>query len=290
MSNNLFHGSTDAPDHIHSSYQNSEQHIENARRASEIALSCLEECVHCSEKIVRSSIKRHEKACIKNPSNYRECPNCSTQLTDRRVKYCSKSCSATFSGKKRKQSASTKQKVSATLCQRYASGQITAKKGYFGRNTTCRIQFRNCENCEKLFCLQGWSLEGRRKTCSVDCHYSLVAKKFNPFQCLSIPFEHNGETIYLQSNWEIAIAKYLNQAGISWIRPASIPWIDSSGKPHRYYPDFYLTAYNLYLDPKNSYVQEKDKEKLEAVTTTIELLVGSPAEIIQQLECRIGLK
>ena len=31
-------------------------------------------------------------------------------------------------------------------------------------------------------------------------------------------------------------------------------WEDSNGLKHRYYPDFYLPDYNVYLDPKNDYL------------------------------------
>ncbi len=30
-------------------------------------------------------------------------------------------------------------------------------------------------------------------------------------------------------------------------------------------PDFYLQDYNVYLDPKNNYLQKKDKRKIELV-------------------------
>lgn len=47
---------------------------------------------------------------------------------------------------------------------------------------------------------------------------------------------------------------------IKWIRPKSLRY---NGK--RYYPDFYLTEYDLYLDPKNSYLAKQDAEKIACV-------------------------
>ena len=36
---------------------------------------------------------------------------------------------------------------------------------------------------------------------------------------------------------------------------------------HLYYPDFYLPDYNVYLDPKNSFLIKKDKEKINRTAT-----------------------
>lgn len=70
------------------------------------------------------------------------------------------------------------------------------------------------------------------------------------------------------------MADHLTSKGIEWVRPKSIPWVDGTGKKRRYYPDFYIPAQDLYLDPKNPRVMERDKEKLAAVSQKINLLVG----------------
>ena len=49
---------------------------------------------------------------------------------------------------------------------------------------------------------------------------------------------------------------------VEWERPIPLNWMDSEGVKHRYYPDFYLPEYNIYLDPKNSYLMKKDEEKI----------------------------
>lgn len=71
----------------------------------------------------------------------------------------------------------------------------------------------------------------------------------------------------------------MTEQNIKWERPVSIPWMDSTGKKHRYYPDFYLPDHDLYLDPKNPHVMARDKEKLQMVSQEIRLLVG-PLEVI----------
>lgn len=67
--------------------------------------------------------------------------------------------------------------------------------------------------------------------------------------------------IWFDSNWEIIVAKSLDENNIKWERPKTgFVWND---KGNKYYPDFYLPEYNVYLDPKNDYLIEKDFEKIE---------------------------
>jgi hypothetical protein len=75
------------------------------------------------------------------------------------------------------------------------------------------------------------------------------------------------------SHWEDALALRLDELDIFWIRPDPIKWIDHDGKSHNYFPDFYLPDHNLYLDPKNSYAEKKQSEKLSIVAKQINLII-----------------
>ena len=83
--------------------------------------------------------------------------------------------------------------------------------------------------------------------------------------------EYNG--IKLDSEYELMVAKELDSNGIKWERPSYFLWADDSGIKHRYYPDFYLKEYEVYLDPKNDYLINNkserfgitDKEKISIV-------------------------
>lgn len=68
--------------------------------------------------------------------------------------------------------------------------------------------------------------------------------------------------IWFDSNWEIIVAKSLDENGIAWKRPLKgFEWDDEG---HKYYPDFYLNDFNVYLDPKNDYLRAQHKFKIES--------------------------
>lgn len=89
-----------------------------------------------------------------------------------------------------------------------------------------------------------------------------------------------GKAFYLQSSYEIRMAVLLNKAKILWERPESLPYTLNE-KYHRYYPDFLLPEYQLYLDTKNDYLVSIDALKIEAVRlqTKIQLYVVRDKEI-----------
>ena len=84
--------------------------------------------------------------------------------------------------------------------------------------------------------------------------------------------DSQGRSHVFDSSWEDALAIRLDQLEINWVRPEPIQY-ELDGKTRNYFPDFYLPDYDLYLDPKNSYCREQQKEKLIAVTRLINLEV-----------------
>lgn len=75
----------------------------------------------------------------------------------------------------------------------------------------------------------------------------------------------NGEIVLMDSSWEIALAKRLDELNIKWQRPTPLPWVDSTGKQRNYFSDFYLPEYDIFLDPKNSAAYANQIEKIEYV-------------------------
>lgn len=76
--------------------------------------------------------------------------------------------------------------------------------------------------------------------------------------------QKDGNVVYLHSSYEKIVAESLDKYDIRWTRPKYLKYINETGE-HRYYPDFYLSNYNVYLDPKNNYLIKKDKEKIRLV-------------------------
>lgn len=72
---------------------------------------------------------------------------------------------------------------------------------------------------------------------------------------------YNG--VILESSYELTLAIDLDKNGISWERPLWLNWIDTNGISRRYTADFYLSEYDIYLDPKNDYLISMDIEKIK---------------------------
>ena len=100
----------------------------------------------------------------------------------------------------------------------------------------------------------------------------------------------NGTVVFLESTWEVKMAQWLDINQIEWIRPNHLKWIDSFGKHRKYFPDFYLPQYDIFLDPKNPYQIQLGQEKLEFFKNRINLLYGSVEEIIKNLDREVGFE
>jgi hypothetical protein len=86
-----------------------------------------------------------------------------------------------------------------------------------------------------------------------------VCKRTEPY------FKKNGTVVNLDSSYERIIAKILDEHNIKWIRPEPLDWYSKDGVKHHYFPDFYLTDYDIYLDPKNDYCFKVQAEKISYI-------------------------
>lgn len=89
--------------------------------------------------------------------------------------------------------------------------------------------------------------------------------------------------IWFDSKWEVAVAKSLDEHNVRWERPkVGFVWSDAG---NRYYPDFYLPDYNVYLDPKNDFLIKKDKIKIDQaqIRNNIKVIVLNKTQL--QWEC-----
>jgi len=69
-----------------------------------------------------------------------------------------------------------------------------------------------------------------------------------------------GEEMMLLGGWEEKVAKYLDLQKISWTRPRNGIRYVYKNQEHYYFPDFYLTDKDLYLEVKGLET-ERDREK-----------------------------
>ena len=101
----------------------------------------------------------------------------------------------------------------------------------------------------------------------------------------AIYYEHNGKEYYLHSSYEVKVAESLDANGIKWERPEYLFWIDSENIKHRYYPDFYLNDYDVYLDPKNDYLIIKDNDKINRVCeqNNVKVLILNEKQLLWEI-------
>lgn len=99
-------------------------------------------------------------------------------------------------------------------------------------------------------------------------------------------FKYND--IWMDSSWEVNIAKWMDEHSIKWRRDKKMNflWTDLDGKQRRYYPDFFLEEHNVYLDPKNKFLIEKDTFKITQVQkeNDIKVIFGLESNVIEFLE------
>ena len=83
----------------------------------------------------------------------------------------------------------------------------------------------------------------------------------------------DGTIVKLDSAWEEALAKRLDDLNVIWERPSAVKWIDAKGITRNYFPDFYLPDYDVFLDPKNPYAIKAQQEKINCLTSQLKNLI-----------------
>ncbi len=210
----------------------------------------------------------------------KKCLNCDRTISFRlrNNKFCDSSCAASYNNKNRTRSGwTTEQKSKSATLHRKDRDPIYR---------TFKVNFSNCKICNKGMCQRG--TKPYRVTCSRECQIiaSTGLKTYqNGRKKLYKYFnKHENKEITLESSYELKIAEFLDRENIKWSRPKFIRWVDPrDNKTRYYYPDFYLPEYEIYLDPKNSYVMKLDQTKLSVITKTIRLLYGNVDRVIEQI-------
>lgn len=213
---------------------------------------------YCSHKCLVNSFKSRVQKIIV------ECPECNKKFQtgvfkNSKRKFCSKKCANKNASK-----YIDYNKVSQGLKKFYKNNPY--KKKY--TESPKKIYYKDCVICKCKFELR--YKKHSRKTCSEICYRKLISKNSrNNLNCGGSTnykkFQYKG--IWMDSSWEVELAQWMDKHNIKWIRDKKINfiWADKENKNHYYFPDFYLPDFDIYLDPKNKFLQRKDKFKLMQV-------------------------
>jgi antitoxin component YwqK of YwqJK toxin-antitoxin module len=271
----------------------------------------ISQCKFCGKSVGMHLLPKHENGCIQNPINDKYCKECNGKIEHDGIAFCSSVCSATYNNRKMKNVVNFKLCVNCGIQITY----INNKKQYCEnclkekeklssvkrvedrrqilRKVRCRetvpLNIKQYKlNC--LICNIEFYHTAKIKTCSKKCRRTLSSKRAkNNVNCGGETnyrkFWYNG--IFMDSTWELDIAKWMDLHNVEWQRSRKIVfwWTDMTGTKRRYYPDFYLPKYDIYLDPKNKYLLQKDDYKLNQVIkeNRINLIYGHKDLILEKL-------
>lgn len=196
------------------------------------------------------------------PRGCKQCDN-PLQYENRCNTFCSKSCAASYNNARRSLETIAKQKE--TFRRNHpVKVKIPQRGPKHLRPPSTRIAW--CIECGKPF-----ELMRKRKTCSSECVSRVLstAAKNNPKmggnrnnRACGYYTSPSAGRVWLESSYEYTTARSLDAAGVIWERPRFFEYVDEDGERRRYYPDFYLPDYDVYLDPKNAYLIEQDAHKI----------------------------
>jgi hypothetical protein len=213
----------------------------------------------------------------------KKCKNCNNTLQNQSAMFCNKSCSATYNNKNRKpRTLESKIKTAKSVCKTIGveyKPKGLSKPNHLIRATKSGWPYTKVHQC--TFCKKFFNYEIRKSsTCSDKCFIDVKTKLNNRGKKCTY------KGIAFDSLWEKKLAIFLDSKNINWERPiVSLPWFDYKGKQRKYFPDFYLSDYDIYLDPKNKQVQKDQKEKLKYIEENYNnIIVGTLDEILAYLE------
>ncbi len=239
----------------------------------------------CSKDCCNKNVsKKAKKWIIVN----RTCKFCKTEFeSTNQVKHkvcCSKQCAGKYS-----QSFQDKEKLSTRMKNLFQEGKIKAPISR-DKNKITSSKRRNdsekllydliCYNCGKEF----QHKQKKIKHCSPEC---VRINRSNKCGGQTNYKRYNYKGISMDSSWEVMVAEWLDEQKINWIRDRTLKfkWNDENNIIHHYYPDFFLPDLDLYIDPKNKYLMEKDLYKINKVKDTykIDLICGEIESIKQYI-------
>lgn len=226
-------------------------------------------CLSCKKEISKSNFNKHynSKSCRENTSKKKRlnnCPHCNILLSSigvdsaNHIRWCEYNPKRKYYNTKTAVDAMKESKRKTKRFNHFETAKLDGlpiPNGYWkNKEGPFKGKRFSEETKEKI----------RKKALSND--YQRVCKKSHRY------IDKHGREFTFDSSWEDALADRLDELDIKWNRPDPIRY-NSKGKIKRYYPDFYLIDYNLYLDPKNEYCLKQQKEKIDIVSSMINLII-----------------
>ncbi len=205
-------------------------------------------CEICHQKFGVNSLEKHKIICLeKERLSYKHCEKCGKDFKSYSSRFCSRSCANGHSVNEHQ-----KMKVSSSLIFHHSESESFLLKR----------KDKNCKYCGII--TKSINNRPTKEYCTPPC---LKAKE-KKSQAISLKVK--GKTggyrkqggrgkgcfykeIWLDSSWELALAKRLDDLGISWERDTGkhrLPYFDESGNKKNYFPDFYIPSLNLYIEVK----------------------------------------
>jgi hypothetical protein len=260
-------------------YYKSGKHTENYLNA--VALSHIKQAENKQKRIDKYNL---------SPTTCNQCIS-ALPYNKRKDKFCDRSCAAKFNNRTRIESGyslstATKLRIGQSVSNTFANLSEEQKEKYrvnrlitqkrSGRTKHPDVEFC-CPICASKITIP--FVNRHRKTCGEpDCRVQASVGERNYINGRRKPSwfynPNEDKEVLLDSSWEVEIAQFLVDNNVKWIRPKFVKWVDAEGKTRRYFPDFYLVDYRVYLDPKNPYGIITGKDKIDRVSKLIELIVG----------------
>lgn len=181
------------------------------------------------------------------------CLHCNSETTN--PKFCNNSCAAKFNNLRR---------APRTPEMNAKTSKSLLINGYY-RGTFCKLSW--CMVCNTMI------KNSYRRTCSRECYRQVLSSTAKQNPQLGGNKNNKGTCwynspiagrVWLESSYELKVAQELDLHQINWKRPGGLKY-QLADKIKTYLPDFYLIDYDVYLDPKNSYLIKKDDQKIKAV-------------------------
>ena len=209
-------------------------------------------CPDCGQEISKSNFLRHQKRHIEHPESFKE-PKYILDHDGLDCKFCGKTC-------KNRNSLCNHER----LCKKNPNGQVSPfvehnsdpnrvvwNKG-LTKETDVRLQ-KQGESIKRHYESHPGTFTGRSHTEEYKEQQRLLAIDrglggFNMRRGILY------KDTKLDSSYEVAVAKSLDEHQIKWERCKRFPYKTVDGKLHYYTPDFYLPDFDIYLDPKNDFL------------------------------------